>query len=180
MDLLAHALWVGIGGVVLQRRRPVSRATIAGAVGLTIIPDLAHALPVAAWFVTGGGSLEVFLAYLFASPGTEPVLPAWISLWSHHLHCTFHSFVVAGVVTAGIWRARGGFWLPLAGWWMHIALDMFTHSADFYPVPVLYPFTQRGFDGVAWNNPWFMALNYGVLAVAMVGLALTRPKRNLP
>jgi hypothetical protein len=40
-----------------------------------------------------------------------------------------------------------------------------THSADFYPVPVLYPLTMRGFDGLAWNTPWFMVLNYGAIAI---------------
>jgi len=37
-----------------------------------------------------------------------------------------------------------------------------------YTAPVLYPFTVRGFDGVAWIEPWFMAVNYAVLAVAGV------------
>ncbi|HEX6703774.1 MAG TPA: hypothetical protein VF169_03355 [Albitalea sp.] len=35
----------------------------------------------------------------------------------------------------------------------------------YYPSPVLYPLTYRGFDGVAWNEPWFMWLNYLGLAV---------------
>jgi hypothetical protein len=35
------------------------------------------------------------------------------------------------------------------------------------PAPVLYPFTYRGFDGMAWNEPRFMVLNY----LALVGCA---------
>jgi membrane-bound metal-dependent hydrolase YbcI (DUF457 family) len=60
------------------------------------------------------------------------------------------------------------------GWCSHIVIDVFTHSAQFYPVPVLYPFTQRGFDGLAWNTPWFMAANYVALAAAACGLFFTR------
>jgi len=44
-------------------------------------------------------------------------------------------------------------------------------------VPVLYPFTERGFDGIAWTTPWFMALNY--VALAVVGLWLVRSHRAI-
>ena len=55
------------------------------------------------------------------------------------------------------------------GWWSHIVIDVFTHSADYYPSPVLYPITQQGFDGLAWNTPWFMVANYlTILVVAVV------------
>jgi hypothetical protein len=58
----------------------------------------------------------------------------------------------------------------LLGWWSHIVIDVFTHSAGYYPSPVLYPFTQRGIDGIAWNTPWFMVLND--LALMATGLWL--------
>jgi len=53
-------------------------------------------------------------------------------------------------------------------------VDVFTHSADYYAVPVLYRFTERGLDGIAWNTPWFMALNYVVLGLTGLWLLLTR------
>ena len=65
-----------------------------------------------------------------------------------------------------------GLWIPLLGWWSHIVIDMFTHSADYYPSPVLWPITRQGFDGAAWNTPVFMTLNY--LALAAVYLWLIR------
>jgi hypothetical protein len=61
---------------------------------------------------------------------------------------------------------------------LHIVVDAFTHSADYYAVPVLYPFTYRGFDGVAWNAPWFMALNYVALATVSVWLAIRWKRRD--
>ena len=78
-----------------------------------------------------------------------------------------HSAVVAGAVTLLLWTIRRSLWLPLLGWWSHIVIDVFTHSADYYPSPVLYPLTQRGFDGLAWNTPSFLVLNY--LALCAVG-----------
>jgi hypothetical protein len=49
-------------------------------------------------------------------------------------------------------------------------IDIFTHSQDYYPAPVLYPITQRGFDGIAWNTPWFVVLNYTALAITAAWL----------
>lgn len=51
------------------------------------------------------------------------------------------------------------------GWWSHILIDVFTHSADFYPSPVFYPVTYWRFDGLAWNTPWFMVANCMALAI---------------
>jgi hypothetical protein len=74
-----------------------------------------------------------------------------------------------------------GWWLPLLGWWSHIVIDVFTHSADFYPSPVLYPFTYRGFDGVSWNRPDFQVMNYGALvAVTLWLLWRRRSSRDSP
>ncbi len=105
-------------------------------------------------------------AYFHALPRYQPVLPAQVELMAHHLHCTMHSALVVAVVTLLSWMFWRRFWLPLLGWWMHIVIDVFTHAADFYPSPVLYPITQRGFDGWAWNDPWQLALNYGLIAVS--------------
>jgi hypothetical protein len=65
-------------------------------------------------------------------------------------------------------------WLSLLGWWSHIVLDVFTHSAHYYAVPVLYPFTERGFDCIAWITPWFMALNYTAMVAMGAWLLMTR------
>ena len=49
-------------------------------------------------------------------------------------------------------------------------IDVFSHSADYYPSEVLYPQTQWGFDGLAWNTPTFMALIYLALALTFFWL----------
>jgi hypothetical protein len=103
-------------------------------------------------------------------------MPAAVLFVSHHLHCIAHSAVVAGAVTWLVWHLRRAMWIPLLGWWSHIVIDVFTHSADYYASPVLYPFTERGFDGIAWNTPWFMALNY--LALGAIGLWLLHTRRR--
>jgi hypothetical protein len=170
MDILAHSLWAGAGVALLGRRMLVSRLTAAVTITLAALPDVFQMLPVLAWWTFGSGTFATVRAFAIAVPGQEPTLPSAVIFVSHHLHCLAHSAVVAGVVTVLVWRLRRALWFPLLGWWSHIVIDVFTHSADYYASPVLYPFTERGFDGIAWNTPWFMALNY--VALSAVGLWL--------
>jgi hypothetical protein len=39
----------------------------------------------------------------------------------------------------------------------------------------LYPITRQGFDGVAWNTPWFIVLNYAALVATYLWLKWTWP-----
>lgn len=144
-----------------------------------MLPDLAQLLPLVGAALFGGGAgVRILSAYAAALPDFEPTLPPALGFAVHHLHCTLHSAVVAALVTLALWAARRSFWWPLLGWWSHIVIDVFTHSAEFYPSPVLYPFTERGFDGVAWNTPLALALNYAALAVAFGLLAWRRTART--
>ena len=177
MDILAHALWVGVGLSLARRRWIVPTRTLVATVVLATLPDIFHLLPIAGWWVLGDGSLDALRAYAIAVPGQEPALPPLVEMWSHRLHCIAHSAIVAGAVTLLVWAARRSLWIPLLGWWSHIVIDVFTHSADYYPSPVLYPITERGFDGLAWNTPWFMFLNYSVLGATGLWLWHSRKKQ---
>jgi hypothetical protein len=165
MDIVAHTLWAGLGAAWLaRRRRDITRKTVAATMALAALPDVIQMLPVLAWWGVGSGSWAAVQAFAIAMPGQEPVMPEWVSWWSHNIHCIAHSAVIAAGVTLVLWAWRRTLWLPLLGWWSHIVIDVFTHSADYYASPVLHPLTQRGFDGIAWITPWFMAVNYASLA----------------
>lgn len=176
MDILAHALWVGTGVSMARRRWIVPTRTLIAAVVLAALPDVFHLLPIAGWWIFGDGSVQALWAYAVAVPGQEPALPAMVEFWSHHLHCVAHSVIIAGVITLLSWALRRSLWVPLLGWWSHIIIDVFTHSADYYPSPVFYPITEHGFDGLAWNTQWFMLVNYGVLLA--VGMLLWRAQKS--
>ncbi len=176
MDIFAHGLWAGAGIGLAHRRWPMAPRTAAATVAMAVLPDIAHLVPIAAWAIFGDGTSSAVRGYAIASPGQEPMLPPLVELLSHHLHCIMHSAVIAGFATLLLWFALRSLWIPLLGWWSHIVIDIFTHSADFYPVPVFYPFTQRGFDGIAWNTPWLMALNYVVLGLTWLWILLNRRK----
>ncbi len=143
---------------------------------LAALPDVFHLLPIIGWWWWGDGSFAVVRAFAIAVPGQETWVPPLVELWSQHLHCVTHSALVAGAVTLFLWAIRGALWVPLLGWWSHIVIDVFTHSADYYPSPVLYPITLRGFDGLAWNTPWFLVLNY--VALCAVGGWLWASRRK--
>jgi LexA-binding, inner membrane-associated putative hydrolase len=178
MDIFAHALWAGAGIGLLRRRRAVKPAIAAATVVLAALPDIPHLLPVLMWLIFGEGTFATLGAYAIAVPGQEPTMPTVIALLSHHLHCVMHSAIIASAVTFGVWLLRHTLWIPLLGWWSHIVIDVFTHSADYYTSPVFYPISQRGFDGIAWNTPWFMALNYAALVFVWLWIMVKASRRH--
>ena len=178
MDIVAHGWWVsvGMGVAALAGHAPPNRRTIGLMLGLAVAPDLVHLLPVAVGELQTTWSLGTVRDYALALPGAEPPMSATVEWFTHHLHCLFHSAVVAAVVSLALWVALQRWWLPLLGWWSHIVIDVFTHSADFYPSPVLYPLTYRGFDGIAWNRPDFQVLNYSALVAVTLWLLWRWPR----
>lgn len=174
MDILAHGLWMGLGAVYLHRHHSVNRRTGTLVVGMAVVPDMAQLLPLVYLALLSSDGWQALLAYANALPGFEPAMSPLVTELTHHLHCIMHSGLVAGVVTAVCWLWLKRPWLPLLGWWSHILIDVFTHSADFYPSPVFYPVTYWGFDGVAWNTPWFVVLNYLCITVVAALVFLRR------
>ena len=178
VDSLAHTLWAGAGIALARRHWRIATRTAAATMVLAALPDVVQLLPILGWWAFGDGSLAALRAYAMALPGQEPLLPPLVADLSHHLHCITHSALVAGAVTLLLWATRRSLWIPLFGWWSHIVSDVFTHSKSFYPSPVLYPVTQQGFDGIAWNTPWFAVLNYGALTASVLWLIFGQRRKS--
>lgn len=170
MDVLSHALWGAAAAETLRRRTGGGGNVVWAAAALGVAPDLLSIAPVLGWATFQADGFAQLSAYVTAHPGAEPPVPPLVSLLAHHLHCIAHSVIVAGLVTIGVWWFGRGVLVALAGWWAHIVIDIPTHSSDYYAVPFLYPFTYWGFDGVAWKQPWVLAVN--ALLLAAVGGAL--------
>lgn len=177
MDILAHSLWAGMGTYAMSTQPEIKGKLVFVAAIMAAIPDVVHVIPVLISTIIHGAPMQLF-AYIMASPDSEPQLPDWVNLASHHLHCIFHSGIVALFLTAFYQLYGHVIRTALAAWWSHILIDVFTHSADFYPSPVLYPITYQGFDGLAWNTPVFMTVNY--LALAMFFIWLVNRKKSHP
>jgi hypothetical protein len=44
---------------------------------------------------------------------------------------------------------------------------------------VLYPVTMRSYDRIAWNEPWFMVLNYLALGMTWLWLLNRRDRQTV-
>jgi hypothetical protein len=178
VDLLGHALWAWAGAEVLRRRGRVTKRGVIAGVALSVAPDLVQMVPLSLGLLVGDVTLTDWIAYASARPDTEPILTAWVGTLAHHAHCFMHSLIVLAVVTLALWQLRPTYLYPLLGWWLHVLIDIPTHSADYYPVPIFYPFTYRGVDGIAWISPGIMIASYGALALVALWLYRTRPRRG--
>jgi hypothetical protein len=169
MDIIAHALWTAAAGSTdrLKLPRPFHQSSFAQnsfhlgwAVFWGVFPDLfSFAVP------------AVVRIWWYATGTTHSLLPDAQSpqrfqyVWQ--LYNGSHSLVVFAVVFGLAWGIfRRPVW-ELLGWALHILIDIPTHTGIF-SIHFLWPLSSFGFSGLRWENPWFLALNYGAL-VAMFG-----------
>ena len=174
-------MWAGIGVAVAARRWKISPGTAVATVAMPALPDLAQLLPLQGGALFEKDGVAVLSTYATASPrhrvtGGGPCAVAADRASTHRLHCVMHRAVIAAAITLLVWACTTSLWIPRLGWWSHIVINVFTHSADFYPVPVLYPITDKGFDGLAWITRWFVVANDAALAVTVAFLRLTRSR----
>jgi hypothetical protein len=161
LDILAHGLWPGIEA--LSRRRVIAARSKIAVVALAVLPDIVHIVPPAVAAISGAMPWSTVWTYAAAAPGTEPAMPALVALLSHHLHCIMHSVVVLGAATLVTSLLAPSVSLALLGWWLH-----------YYVVPIFYPLTYWGLNGIAWNQPWFMVVNYASVVVALIFITKSR------
>ena len=150
----------------------VTGRDVAGIVSLGVAPDLLGAIPAAVWALGESDPLEVLLRFALSTPGAEPAMDPWAFALEHNLHCAAHSVVIAAAATVLLWRVARAFLPWTLGWWLHILVDIPTHASDYYPVPIFYPFSRWGFDGIAWTTPTVWVLNYVILAATYAALML--------
>lgn len=161
MDFLSHGLW---GGIALGR---ASRRSFWLAFGIGMAPDLlSFGLVFANGLLTHG--LDFFNG--LGHPPTAAQIPAYV----HTLYQVTHSLVVFMAVFALVWLWRRRPLWELGAWGLHILLDIFTHSTDFFPTPFLWPLADVRVDGVPWSEPRIFFGNVLLLAALYAGFYLRR------
>ena len=163
MDFISHGLW---GGIALGRasRRSFSLAFVFG-----MAPDLcSFGVVFADGLLTHG--LDFFNG--LGHPPDPRLIPAYVQ----DLYNATHSLVVFAAVFALVWAVRGKPFMALGAWGLHIALDIFTHSRDFFPTPFLWPLSETRIDGVPWSDPRVFLPNVLLLAALYAWLFLKRRK----
>ncbi|MBI5134389.1 MAG: hypothetical protein HZA81_03330 [Candidatus Taylorbacteria bacterium] len=159
MDIISHGLW---GGVAFGRKN--KRAFWWSAL-FGISPDLFSfgIFTVANLFERGG----------FGRPELSSI-PGYVS----SLYDLTHSLVVFATVFALAWAVfRKPFW-PMLAWPLHIAVDIFTHSTEFFPTPFLWPLSIYRFDGVSWATPSIFFTNLALIAFAYAMWGIQRLRRR--
>lgn len=149
MDFISHGLW---GGLLLGRR---NKRAFWWSFALGVAPD---ALSFGIFFV---------LALLGFAQGPDfgPPDPNSVPGFVYSLYDLTHSLVIFGAVFLLVWLISSRPFLPLLAWGFHIILDIFTHSADFFPTPFLWPVSDFKVDAWSWGNWWIFAPNILVLIV---------------
>ena len=183
MDIFAHALWAGAGARKLNdalegKHKPgfsIGWATFWG-----IFPDLlAFSYPFSIRILSVlSGNLA--LVNFFQRPPIveEAALRSGFNI-AGILYPYGHSLIIFSAVFAIAWLIYKRPVIAMLGWGLHILIDIFTHSAQFYPTPFLFPISSYRFlHGIAWSNQWFMIINYSALLLVFLYFLLR--KKNSP
>ena len=148
MDTLSHALY-GKGLFGYKKYRWYSFF-------FGIVPDI---FSFGIYFIY----LIVFSEFEFGRPSRDE-LPYWV----YDLYDISHSMVTALVFIAIANKINKDFAWPMLAWPMHIIVDFFTHSIEFFPTPILWPISDYRFDGVPWSNPYVLVINFVLIFVIFI------------
>jgi len=149
MDIISHGLW---GGIAFGRKNKF-RWRLAFLFG--IAPDL---LSFGIFFVE-----RVFTHGFDFQSG--PPDPSTISSYVYQLYNVTHSLVVFTFFFAFFSLFLGRTFWEMAAWGLHIILDIFTHSNEFFPTPFLWPLSDYKFDGMPWSHPYIFFTNVAALVI---------------
>jgi len=164
MDILAHGLWTNI----LYKTIPATRQeqnTTGWGIFFGIFPDLAAFTPVFVFIFYRAIFLGQKLAFVRPEDGNEGIP---LSDLTHTLYNFSHSLVIWVVVFGISWLILRKVPWVLLGWALHICIDIFSHSSQFFPTPFLFPISKFFINGWSWGEPVFMAVNYGLLIILYI------------
>jgi len=169
MDIFAHALWSS-AAAKLFRDHSHYPLRLGWAAFWGVFPDLfSFSIPAIVriwWRVTG--TTHSLLPDAQSAPHFQWVWPLY--------HCS-HSFLVFAVVFGLVWVILRRPLFEMLAWALHILIDIPTHSGIF-AVHFLWPLSTYGFNGIRWENRWFLALNYTALLTLFAWLWLQTSKAH--
>jgi len=168
MDIFSHGLWAAAAAKGVNKSQNKRRVNVWATAMWGIFPDLfAFVIPFA-WMIVAFISGDISGGDFHVRPaGEELTNPNMVvvSQFSHALYNMSHSLFIFAIVFLGVWLYFRQARLELLGWLLHIVIDIPTHTAAFFPTPIFWPFFDWKFlYGFSWGQPWFLILNYSLLA----------------
>ena len=82
-----------------------------------------------------------------------------IPIWVVELYNISHSLITAFVFIAIVYFIKKELTWPMLAWPVHIIVDLFTHSIEFFPTPIFWPLSNYRFDGIPWSNIYVFTTN---------------------
>jgi hypothetical protein len=159
MDIVAHGLWTTAAAKIARDKTRVP-LRLGWAAFWGVFPDVfSFTVPaiVRIWWYLSGTTHSLFPE----AHGPQHFQFVW------QLYYCSHSLLVFAAVFALVWLVRGRPVLEMLGWGLHILIDIPTHQGIF-AVHFLWPLSSYGFNGIRWEQRWFLTANYtallGVLA----------------
>jgi hypothetical protein len=146
MDIISHALWTNL----IFKELPLYQRWLAIAFG--VLPDLISFSSVTFKHMArklmhhSDPPLHIFPKIVFKLYNITHSLVVWLFIF---MMLKIFNFDLAAFV--------------FMGWGLHILLDIFTHSNEYFPTPILWPLSKFHFSGINWSNPYFMLFNYLVI-----------------
>ncbi len=175
MDILSHALWSSVAAKTANRRAKTKiDPWWAGFWGA--FPDLISFTPAALVLVAQIISGSDFRSFQHSGG---------IGQLTGFLYPASHSLLIFLAVFLIVWLFRRTPAWVMGGWALHIILDIGTHPTDFYPTRFLWPLSEIHFGGISWRTPWFLLLDYALLALCFFlfrkekGASLSTTKKTL-
>ena len=159
MDTLAHGLW---GGLTAGWKKKFWLAFLFG-----IAPDMCS---FGLWMV-----IRILQGNFVPGKPSLESLPDWLFV----AYNFSHSLIIIGALWFVLWFTARNVAIPFLAWPLHIVLDIPTHSKAFFPTPFLFPMSDYTFDGIRWDQSWFMILNYGALFVVAFLWVFFRRRRKV-
>jgi len=160
MDILAHGLW---GGFAIGWKKRFGLAFL-----FSVAPDVL-------WSVST--LIEVGVLFIVNSGDLRGV--RFPGLWTDNVYYCTHSLIIIGAIWLVLWFTRRKIAIPFLAWPLHILIDILTHGTGRFPTLFLFPLSDYAFDGIRWQQHWFMIANYtGLLVVALAWIFYRQKKRK--
>lgn len=158
MDVFAHALW----GYVVFRKRALTK----WAVVTSVMPDV----------LSFGMFMLISLINGNFVPGKPHSMPAYVDF----MYSVTHSLFIIAVFGVFVYWKYKKYLVLVAAWMMHVTIDIFTHTEQFFPTPFLYPVSSFHVSVISWGNKWFMLANYSALLLvySIIGFSKLRRKKH--
>ena len=153
MDTFSHALW---GKALFGQKGTNLIALLFGA-----CPDIIAFGP---WII-----LRIFNGTFFdrdfGGPPPLETIPDWVFI----MYDFSHSFTAGFLLVFLLYFFRKDYlWYVALAWPFHTVVDSISHTKEFFPTKIFWPFSDFYIDGFSWSRPEVWFTNFFLLVLVLL------------